>query len=927
MEFRRVGEVDGEQLVITLSSDITPRGDLFEIEGTVSLSPDYDGEGLCLTGTENWFVNPSFVLTTANLEIFGENKNDSIRLNAHPKRRLNESSHLTEISFPSLSLLKSAGFCANTDINRIPNNISELADDEAAAVWRFLDLISDVIDYDNYLNIVETLAEVSPSFRFELSQKIELQIQQMLVGWESNAEFRIESYDDLYARIQDLENLSAIQKLPGSIDKIEALTNALGKVSSRGSLQDVVDLCRALNLAQHHPDLIRDYQARAIMAQSLIEGDLQEAWSVARACLNLEPSDGSESFDQITDSAMEESGLAQKTELWGAAIMTASGDYETSSAISNYLYWTARNTDGHPQACTQLYEAAYHGFCRSNVTHMAQHAKYNHFAQMGYVHRREKENRLAGDQFLQAYAVASNATGEFEHRQLDQCIIAARNWATAVADHCRYHGEYTIGFHVVETALRSIEIIGDDPDHQDERSLQELRAKRRVLEMEQYLTQAKYELALETAGNIIGIYAKLDEEDSQNWAITKRKEIQAIVYETNGDLDRAAGLHREIGEIGSISDQGRHWHIHRGDICEAKQLALDGEYEEAKSQLLEIKYRTNRLESEANDLAVVLDAVISYQNGEQYPFQASVRELSQKDDQQERVSPMSIEYDYEEPLSVIHAAQWLRRYNVDKEMLTMAVEVALHASLIPLHAGEAAASIGIDEVNLRDQWVNQLPSPVAKRIKQIELDKTVPQTDYVGLGSRLFNLVELYLAIFGEYFGARKWGNEWRSNLSEADKTENLSLGDLANIFDRCSENIPNSEEANNLVNGDGKTPSVIKLRNDIGHIKTDDVDTVQFNRFYDRVMEIFRTTADDVPVIGRKVETRGEGDFQRELVQLQWWRSIRLTYIQTDAQLTDGELYYFPQKAIAENGEQGNVRIPSDEIVQVLTDRVADKF
>jgi len=926
MEFRRVGDVGDEQIVITLSSDITSQGDLFSIKGTVSLSPDYDGEGVCLTGTENWFVNPSFVLTTDKVEIFGENTNDSINLKAHPKNKLDDSSSFTEISFPSLSLLKSAGYCTDTDVNNIPNNISELADDEATAIWRFLDKISDVIDYDNYLNIVETLAEVSPSFRFELSREIESQIQQMIVGWETNAEFRIESYDDLDARIQDFENLNAIQKLPGAVNKTKVLTRALGEVSSRGSLQDVVDLCRALDLAQYHPDLIRNHQARAIMAQSLIEGDLQEAWSVAKACLKLESSHSSESFDLITDSAMDESDLPQKADLWGAAIMAASGDYETRSAISNYLYWTARTTDGHPQACAQLYEAAYHGFRRSNVTHMAQYAKYNHFAQLGYVHRQENEDSVAADQFLQAYAVASNATREFEHCQLGQCIIATRNWATAVADNCRYKGEYTMGLHVVETALRSIEIIEDNPDHRDEHSLQKLRAKRRVLEMEQYLTQAEYELALETAGNIIGIYAKLGKEDSQNWAITKRKEIQAIVYETNGDLERAAGLHREIGETGSITDKGRHWHIHRGDICETKQLALNGEYEEAKSQLLEIKSRTNRLESEANDLAIVLDAVIGYQKGEQYPFQASVRELSQKDDE-ERASPMSIEYDYGEPLSVIHAAQWLRKYNVDEEMLTMAVDVTLHASLIPLHAGEAAASIGIDEVNLRDQWVNQLPSPVAKRIKQIELDRTVPQTDYVGLGSRLFNLVELYLAIFGEYFGTRKWGDEWRSNLSDGDKTENLSLGDLANIFECCSENIPSSEEASGLVIGDGKTPSVIKLRNDISHIKTDDVDTAEFNRFYDRIMEIFRTTADDVPVIGRKVETRGQGAFQRELVQLQWWRSLRLTYIQTDAQLTDGELYYFPQQPIIETGEQGNVTIPSDEIVPVSTDRVADKF
>lgn len=927
MQFRRVSDVGGEPLDITLSSDITSTGDIFKISGTGSISATYEGAGVRLVGGDAWLVNPVFIQTRAEVEIFGESTTNPIILTVCPYGETTGSDAETDFTFPSLSLLKAAAACAETDISKMPSQISKLASDEATAVWQFLDRISDVVSYDNYLTIVEALSEISPAFRFELSKEIGAQIQQMLAGWESNAEFRITSYSDLEARIDDFENLSTIQKLPRSINKEKALADALTEVETEGTLQDVVDLCRAIDLPQHHPELIRDYQSRAIIAQSLIEGELQEAWNVARVSLDFDATGRDETFDQLADKAMDESNLAAKAELWGATIMAASGDYETTSAIANHLYWTARTTEGHPRACAQLYEAAYHGFQRSEVTHMAQYAKYNQFAQLGYAYRQEKEHELAGNQFLRAYVVASNTAGEFDHKQLSQCITATRNWATACGDHYRYQGEYTTGIQVIETANLSIKMLESNSGHPDERSLQHLRAKRRVLEMERYLTQAEYELALETAGNIIGIYAELDEQSSQKWAITTRREIQAIVYETNGDLSQAAELHRDIGKSGNISQRRRSWHIHRGDICEAKKLALDGNYEHAKSQLLEIQDRTNRLESEANDLAVVLDAVFGYQQGKQTAFQASVEQLSQPDRQHQRVPPMRVEYNYEEPLSVIHAAQWLRSYNVDEELLSMAVEVALQASLIPLHAGEAAATIGIDEVDLRDQWVNQLPTPIAQRIKQIELDMTVPQTDYVGLGSRLFNLTELYFAIFGEYFGTRKWGSEWRPNLSDAGKTENMALGDLANVFNKCVEHISSSDAAKALINGDGQTPSVTKLRNDIGHIKTDDVDTTQFQQFYKRVMEIFRTTADDVPVIGRKVETRGEGEFQRELVQLQWWRSLRLAYIQTDVQLTDGELYYFPQEPIANTGEQGSVTIPADKIVQISTERVMAKF
>lgn len=929
MQFRRVNTVNGMSLDISLSSNISYSNGIYEIHGIGEILDTCENPGIRLSGAGNWIANPSLIQDSAEVEIFGENPDSQITLTAIPHNRASESDAITEITFPSLSLLKAAAVCIETDLPKIPSQITKLSHDEATSVWRFLAHISDVVHYEDYLIIVESLSEISPAFRFELSQQVGDQIKRMLVGWESNAEFRITSYDDLQTRIDDFENLSTVKKLPQSIEEEQVLSSALSEVASEGTIDDVIELCRALDLPKHYPGLLRDHQARSIMAQNLIEGNLTEAWRVAQATLDFEFTGRNKSYDQLADAAMEESDQAKKAEIWGASILAASGDYETDSAIANYLYWTARTTKGHQNVCARLYKAAYHGFRRCEITHMAQYAKYNHFAQLGYKHRQMKEHGLAADQFLEAYTVASNTSREFDHRQFSQCITATRNWATACADNFRYQGEYMTGIHVLETASQSIRKFSTEinDDNRIDQSLQLLRAKRRILEMEQYLTQAEYELALETAGNIIGIYAKLDEQESQKWAITKRKEIQAIVYETNGDLSKAADLHRDIGENGYISDQRQHWHIHRGDICEAKKLAIEGAYHDAKAQLLEIQTRTNRLKSEANDLAVVLDAVLDYQQGKQTPFQRSVQKLSEPNVQNHRVPPMRVEYDYEEPLSVIHAAQWLRSYNVDEELLSMAVEVALLASLIPLHAGEAAATIGIDEVDLRDQWVNQLPSPVAQRIKQIELDKAVPQTDYVGLASRLFNLVELYLAIFGEYFATRKWGTEWRPELSDDGKTEKMPLGDLANVFTRCSENISSSAAANELVNGSGNTPSVTKLRNDIGHIKTDNVNTIQFDRFYDRVMTIFRTTADDVPVIGKKVETRGEGAFQRELVQLQWWRSLRLAYIQTDKQLTDGKLYYFPQDPIAEAGEQASVNIPSDEIVPVSTDRVVNKF
>lgn len=928
MKFHQETELNGTPFAVALSSEITTHDDLFKVSGSGELRESSGINGIRLSGTGPWIVNPAFIQSTATVEIFGDTSERPISLciSLHPQGEDSIEGTAKELTFPSMSLMKAAEVCVEKDIDRIPNQITSLAEDDAKAVWKFLDQISDFVSYKDYLSIIEQLSGINPAFRFELSHQVVDQVRQMVAGWESNAEFRIESYEDLQARIKDFEKLSSLQKLPGSIEIDQILEDAIKEVTASGTLKDIVGLCLALDLPQHHPGLINHRQAHAIMAQSLLEEDLNTAWTVANEILDLDSPAEDRSFEQLANEAIEEQ-IPSKPNRWAKAVMVASGDYQTCLAISNYLYWTAQKNNFDTNLKAWLYKAASEGFQVTGITHMTQYAKYNYHAQLGYRYRQRNDHEEAADQFLQAYIVASNAKGEFDHRQLKPCITAAHNWGSACGDYHRFKGRYTLGEQVLETAIRSIELLSADSETTVERRTTRLRAEQRVLEMERQLTHAEYEVALETAGNIIALYAQLDDEQVLDWAITTRREIQAIVHEINGELGRATELHREIGEEGKITDGRKQWHIHRSDICAAKELALEGEYEEARHQLLNIKERASRLESEANDLAVVLDSVLAYQHGQQTGFQESVQQLSNPDDMTPRIPPMRVEYNYEEPLAVIHSAQWLQGYNVDEELLSMAVEVALEASLIPLNSGEVAASVGIDEVELRDQWMNQLPAPVAQRIKQIELDMTLPQTDYVGLGSRLFSLLELYFAILGEYYGTRKWGEDWRTEMSEAGKTESMTLGDLANVFDRCEEFFDSSETAFRLVNGTSQTPSVIKLRNDIGHIKTDDVDSSQFERFYERVINIFQTTVDNVPVIGRKVETRGEGEFQRDYVRLQWWRSLRFTYIDTEAKLNDDELYYFPPTPILDAYDRSSVTVPPDDIVTVKTDRVANKF
>lgn len=926
MYFRRQVQLDQQNVAISFTDGITSRSGGYELVGSLSTTPK-ESKALRLRGLGDWVCNPSFVDDEGKITVIGSDPEEPIQLSVETYP---EQSYSTNITFPALSSLKAARICADDAPEKLPPQIYRLysGEDEVTKLEAFLEEISAVISYDSYIKIVERLAEISSKFRHHLRQTIEQQLTRMLTGRWNNDEYSIDSYDDLNSRIQDFETLSPIRKLSKKIDNEQIIKQGLNETVRSGSIDDVVILIRTLEIFSNHAELLSPNKVDATLATQLVNDDFNGAWDLILNCFSIEDKSKERDYRSVKDEALSAEDYRRKRKLWKESLPLASGNYDLCASIANYLYWTGRTKQYDGRLLVLLYEGAKAGFAQTEITHMRQHSEFNLHFQLGINHRNSNNHKEAAAAFNRAYEVETGTDRQSDLPHPRQ-IVARKNWAISLSNHHRYSGEYEDGIKTLEVAIDEFtKPTNSESSDKIEDAITEVQAQVRTLEMEQYLVDSEYELGLETAGNIIKQYSEIGNESGQKWAITKRKEIQAIIHETNGDLEDAASLHRSIGESDSISEARQDWHIHRADICQTKQLALDRDFQQAKEQLLQIKKRANQLESEANDLAVVLEAITDYQNGIQRHFRDSLNKLSPESNPEHRVPPMRLDYNYEDPLAVIHAAQWLQTYDVDTEVLSMSVDVALQASLIPLHDNtDVAEIVGLDDVNLRDQWLMQLPAPIAQRITQIRLDLSVPQTDYSGLGSRLFSLLEIHLAIFGEYYGSLKWGKEWRRNLSDANKTSNMALGDLANVFNKCSGQIRCSDAVNNLVTGTEADSSVVKLRNDIGHGKTDDVHSDEYQAFQDRVFSIFQESADGTPVVGEAIETRGKGGFQIELVHLKWWRTQRRVFVQTDADLRDGTVYYFPQRPIREASENSRIIIDADKIVPVETDRVLSKF
>lgn len=924
VEFFREVKIDKNSIYISLKPEIESYLDGYQLEGSIT-GDFHEIDALQFNSEEGWIFKPSFIKKDTDIEVLGSDSEKDISFTI---TSYTEDDCSITVGFPSLSIMNAVKVCYNKNIAKIPPQINRLYDGkESEQLVEFINEISEVVSYNVYINVVEQLADISPKFRHYLRQNIEKQLIGMLTGRWQNDEYSIESYSDIEDRINDFENLKPIQKLSKNIGVKDIIKNALSETAKSGSISDIVVLARTLKVYKYHEDILRQYQIDSILAVQLIDGDYSEAWELITQCFAPENKDEGDDYQSIKKEALSTDDNNKKRVLWKNSLPVSSGNQDIHISVANYLYWTARTKSYEIETNILLYKSACKGFENEGITHMHQHAKFNWNYQTGIKYSNNDEYKQASEALLQAYETGRAVNDQFEH-EIPGWIRAYKKWSSNLSQHYRFNGDYQEGIKTIESALEQLsEPEADVPDENNSDIVTELRAKKRILEMEQYLVNGDYELALETAVNIIKLNSEID-EGNQDWAITKRKEIKAIIDETNGDLDAASSLHEDIGKSGSISEPRQDWHSHRADICKAKSLALDNNYEKAKNRLLKIKERTDKLKREANDLAVVLEAINNYEDNVQRDFQDSLNRLSDNPTSESRTPPMRLEYNYEDPLSVIHSAQWLQTYDADPEVLSMSVEVALRASLIPLHGGESAAKdVGLDDVNIREQWLMELPAPIAQRITQIRLDTSVPQTDYSGLGSRLYTLLEIYLAIFGEYYGKLKWGSEWRRKLSDRNKTSDMALGDLTNIFNKCENEIESNEEVATLIEGTNTEPPVEKLRNDIGHGKTDDVHGKEYEKFQDRVFSIFEESLEDVPVIGKMIETRGKGDFQVELLQLKWWQTQRRIFIQTSAELQENTFYYLPHQPITSSSDNSKIDIDASEIHEVETDRITEKL
>lgn len=930
MKFQRSLETKSDLFSIRIEPSTTPIEEGFQFDGEIYIESQNE-DPIIIEGKEGLEVSKkTFNSFNENIEVsyFGKSPDDWMEFHLEGF----SGDEFGEISFPPISLLNSAWILVEHDSQQIPDAIYRVFDqeDEATLLFDFIHTIAPVISYEYFKKLLEELSDSSPSFRFRLGNQLEDLLRDMTAQVSLGQFFPISSYSELESRASDFESFTAFERLEREINIKQSVRYALSKLQDDGKTYQLINIVDKLSVDKNVPELLIPPQQAGLLAYRFKQGDQAGAKSVIQNCISIDEKVTS-TYDNLKDEAFKKDSIKQRQQSWRKAVVAAvQQNNEFEFPAGQYLYWTARlwetNDSGRYDEFSNiskiLYDASYDIF-DSQDYHLAQYVNYNRCFSAGIRLKSNDNYEQAVEKFKKAVAIACDRDDRW-NRTLYPLFLSALNlkWQTEI--HARRENEgIESAIEKKEEQISTVQSLEVPDEYSSELSnkLYSLRAELHKLKTDQHLMRNEFDLALETAGQTIKNYAKNDDDESKRWAITKRKQIQAILAETEGEFEQAAITHSEIAESGNTKQSTRDWHNFRSKICEAKRLALSKEYSKAKKELTD--HGENHLKKESKDLGILLDAAIAYQNGEQTRVRTALNKLSSTNESSIDSRPLSVSYNYEAAIAVLSAVQRLSHASVDSEVLEMLVEVALRDSFSDIQSDNIASSVGLDNVDLKNRWKTEIPSPVARRIARLQLDEEMPAADYMGRSSRVLGTLELYLAAFAEYYGFHYWGEGWKEELTSGEGNKKLSLGDLTRLFDRnITENLESSSQVKELLNTDllGRS-SITELRNEITHEHIDSLSREEYISIRDRVISLIRQTAKETPIIGKVQDAFPKGDFYT--VQLYWWRPERQTIVNTSRELETESHYYFPREQIIESDEIRVVEIDEKNIVPVKTDRV----
>jgi len=406
-----------------------------------------------------------------------------------------------------------------------------------------------------------------------------------------------------------------------------------------------------------------------------------------------------------------------------------------------------------------------------------------------------------------------------------------------------------------------------------------------------------------------------DEEQSLRLFI-QQKVLTAYQSEKVGEFKEASEIYEELSSLAheGLDSQNREKAFKiRSHVCAAKHEVLNSDLSEAKDHITSIsELGPARRENEA--IVSVINLLEDYENRRVSNTDVKPKVVSEK------LSDMmfEIETDYRPISSVLSAVQHIRRYGFEKDLLDPMVMITLQNSFIPRdiegeHSDEQKSLDNSEysyliELSTSDRWQAKLPSHIHYLLEQLKVDEVSTSGNHSPLADQITKILELFLEVFSDYY------SEMIHGVSSPDSTLNPLIDFIHSMPDGSVANI--SETQSILRDSVLGSEHIGNVRNTTHHGEKIYIGEEEYEKIRDIVMEVLHNLSSSAPIIIEVIDKNKLGPY---LVALHWGAPGSRSWVNTNAELEVGELYYLPPGAI----ERSHIiDIPEQEIVACTKER-----
>jgi len=666
------------------------------------------------------------------------------------------SEHVKLLSAEKLSL------CAKALEEGMNEEIWEQASDlcDGDAPYFLLDFTTEtrrVLDFESFVTLMSEFAVADNRYGATVGESRAQFFKNMIIGESGGYYHRIRSYDELQEKLA----FFAEQESLAEVDEEYAIWMAVEQLESDGEFEKLYSILKQLQIAEHYPDALSEYQLEFYIAKSKIERE-----NVPIAALNrLTTSADVDDYEAAVENAkIGAESFEETAALWRKLLHPAlSESYnELQFILGRYLHWKTRsytNDDKHLNLAPILYRGAAKFSESVGDEKYRQLSRFNQHLRRGFGNLADGYLTGAEEEFQKALQIATNESGEWFEQRPDLMVtpIQYKTIAEVSGGPIEYDSEEeSISLDIQEAEsddlrkklsliterIEMLQSVFEDTDVSIEQTIHSLRAKRNQLLANQRIKTQQYELAIEAIDEIIKLHSEVGNTQKRNRSIGWRKHVSAVLAETQGKFEEAAGYYDDVQEQTAYAstEQQQQFHRIRGKTCKAKAALLENNIDKANHLVGEITESVYEVKYEAQDLSILIDTLEDFQNSEITGIDTALNQISDSKSKEHGMGNLYVSFDYKPAVTAVLSAQRLKTKGVDEELLRMFIRVGVAESFTPSSSDEIVSEMQLSDISPDTVWRHNLPIYTHRSLERIEIkENSVATGDYSDVASKLLS--------------------------------------------------------------------------------------------------------------------------------------------------------------------------------------------